>query len=383
MSAFTSLLSSFRQAAASEREKGTYFEELTLAYQAASTQMQAVKFVEKDEQKIAWDDKLFQGVASDKAISYSEQAIVKASYRPFAPMYFYFDRSCIWSPYQMPKIFPNCDAKNLVILTTGRGSTKEFCAFISDRIPDLEMISKGQCFPLYLYDEPAKASQPGLFEEGPPQSTRRDGITNQGLAHFQAAYPGENLTKEALFYYIYGLLHSPEYCASYADNLCKELPRIPCVKTTEDFWIFSKAGRALAALHLNFESVPMHPVEVVTSGPVSDASYRVEKMRYGKAKEDGKTVDDKTMLVYNDQITLKGIPLEAYAYVVNGKSALDWVVERQCVKTDKDSGIVNDANAWATETMGNPKYPLELFQRVITVSLETMKIVNALPPMAL
>jgi predicted helicase len=106
-------------------------------------------------------------------------------------------------------------------------------------------------------------------------------------------------------------------------------------------------------------------------------------MRYGKTKVDGKTVDDKTVLVYNDHITLMGVPLEAYDYVVNGKSALDWVVERQCVKTDKDSGIVNDANAWATETMGNPKYPLELFQRVITVSLETMKIVNSLPPLGL
>ena len=94
-------------------------------------------------------------------------------------------------------------------------------------------------------------------------------------------------------------------------------------------------------------------------------------------------MDDKTVLVYNDHLTIKGIPLEAYDYVVNGKSALDWVVERQCVKTDKDSGIVNDANAWAKETMNNPKYPLELFQRVITVSLETLKIVKGLPSLDL
>jgi predicted helicase len=132
---------------------------------------------------------------------------------------------------------------------------------------------------------------------------------------------------------------------------------------------------------LNYETVAPYPVKVETSGTLSDATYRVEKMRYGKAKVDGKTVDDRTVLVYNDHITLQGIPLEAYEYVVNGKPALDWVVERQCVKTDKDSGIVNDANAWATETMENPKYPLELFMRVITVSLETLKIVKGLPAM--
>jgi predicted helicase len=227
------------------------------------------------------------------------------------------------------------------------------------------------------------ATQPGLFEEGPPQPTRRDAITDDGLAHFKAAYPGEKLTKEDIFYYVYGLFHSPDYRENYADSLGKELPRIPCVKESRDFWAFSKAGRALSDLHLNYETVETHPVEVVTTGQLSEDSYRVEKMRYGKAKLDGKTVDDKTVLIYNNLITLKGIPLEAYDYVVNGKSALDWVVERQCVKTDKDSGIVNDANAWATETMGNPKYPLDLFMRIITVSLETMKIVNGLPALTL
>jgi predicted helicase len=239
----------------------------------------------------------------------------------------------------------------------------------------------GQGFPLYLYDEASGSTQPGLFDEEPAQRTRRDAITDEGLAHFQEAYPGENLTKEDLFYYVYGLLHSPDYRERYADNLGKELPRIPRVKTAQDFWAFSKAGRALANLHLNYETVDPYPVEVITSGTLSDAAYRVEKMAYGKKKVDGKTVADKTTLVYNDHITLKGIPLEAYDYVVNGKPALDWVVERQCVKTDKDSGIVNDANAWAIETMGNPKYPLELFMRVITVSLETQKIVNGLPPL--
>ena len=88
---------------------------------------------------------------------------------------------------------------------------------------------------------------------------------------------------------------------------------------------------------------------------------------------------DKTTVIYNSNITLTGIPLEAYDYVINGKSALDWVMERQCVKTDKASGIVNDANRYAIETVGDPAYPLKLFQRVLTVSLETMKILRELP----
>jgi predicted helicase len=147
------------------------------------------------------------------------------------------------------------------------------------------------------------------------------------------------------------------------------------VKTAADFWAFSQAGRKLADLHLNYETVAAYPIKIEAAEKLTDTDYRVEKMKYGKKGKD----KDLTTLHYNNKITLTGIPLEAYEYIVNGKPALDWVVERQCVKTDKDSGIVNDANDWAIETMNNPRYPLELFQRVITVSLETMKIVKALP----
>lgn len=143
------------------------------------------------------------------------------------------------------------------------------------------------------------------------------------------------------------------------------------MKTAADLWAFSKSGRALADLHINYEKVPIYAGAKVAGGGKPGA-YRVEKMRYGKNK-------DRTTLHYNDNVTVTGIPLEAYDYVVNGKPALDWVVERQCVKSDRDSGIVNHANDWAVETMKNPKYPLELFLRVITVSLETMKIVRGLP----
>jgi len=272
----------------------------------------------------------------------------------------------------------------MVIVLPNPGEDRSFSAFVANVVPDLHLLHGGQCFPLYLYDEPTpdttEQKQASLLSGTPTpakaERTRRDAITDEGLAHFTAAYPGETISKEDVFYYVYGLLHSPDYRERYADNLAKELPRIPCVKTAADFWAFSKAGRELAELHLNYETVTPYPLEIQGGGKgLTDVDYRVEKMKYGKTGKE----KDLTTLVYNHKITLTGIPLEAYDYVVNGKPALDWVVERQCVKTDKDSGIVNDANDWATETMKNPRYPLELFARVVTVSLETMKIVKALP----
>jgi predicted helicase len=180
------------------------------------------------------------------------------------------------------------------------------------------------------------------------------------------------------------LLHSPDYKTRYADNLSKELPRIPAVKQFADFMAFSAAGRALADLHVNYESVQPYPVQFeggdLLHAEFTPADYRVVQMKFGKGT--GKSGDerhDKTRVIYNSKITMVGIPLEAYEYVVNGKPALEWVMERQAVTTHKDSGIVNDANLWATETMGDAAYPLKLFQRVVTVSLETVRIVRGLP----
>ena len=213
-----------------------------------------------------------------------------------------------------------------------------------------------QWFPLYLYDEQAQATDTDggtddLFSQGStePSLKRRDAITDAGLAHFLSAYPGEQITKEDLFYYVYGILHSQDYCERFSDNLSKELPRIPTVKNAPEFWAFSNAGRALADLHLNYETVVPYPLNIETKGSLTDADYRVEKMKFAKK-------GDKTTVIYNHRITLKGIPETAWDYVINGKAALDWVMERQAVRTDKDSGIINDANDWATETMGNAKY---------------------------
>jgi predicted helicase len=242
----------------------------------------------------------------------------------------------------------------------------------------------GQCFPLYLYEE--TKPEEGLFATADDKTglARRDAITDGGLAYFQVAYSGEAITKEDLFYYIYGLLHSPDYRERFKNNLAKALPRIPAVRTFADFVAFRDAGRRLGELHVNFESAEPYLVTFKEGDHllINEAQddpvkfYRVKKMEFGgKGKE-----KDKSTVIYNENITMQNVPLEAYEYVVNGKPALEWVMDRQMIKPpDKASGIINDANDYANETMGDPRYPLDLFRRVITVSLETMRIVNRLP----
>jgi predicted helicase len=340
-------------------------------------------YIDTDPRKISWSRALKQELAKNRRFVFDSASITKSLYRPFAKQWLYFNRRFNEMVYQMPRIFPGGTSENIAIMVKARWTGNSQIAFITNAAPGFSPDGGEQCFPLYVYDEPTSNGEDGttgLFEADQTRGRhgRRDAITNEGLAHFKEVYPSEVISKEDVFYYTYGMLHSADYCERYADNLAKELPRIPCVKSAADFWSFSQSGRKLADLHLNYESVDPYPVSVETGGKtLADADYRVEKMKYGKKGKD----KDLTTLHYNDKITLTGIPLEAYEYVVNGKPALDWVVERQCVKTDKDSGIVNDANDWAIETMGNPKYPLELVQRVITVSLETMKIVKSLPPL--
>lgn len=353
---------------------------------------------------ISWSSSLFDEVVRGKLGTYRPGALVPCLYRPFFKQWLYFDGMFNHRLSKMPRIFPNADAQNRVIVITGTGTPIEFTCFMTDVLPDYQGPAKSQCFPLYIYDgveEIASESNDGaevsddrpdgnkpqaaLFEEDKDifessalkvtntSYQRRDGITDEGLATFQGAYPNVAITKEDIFYYVYGLLHSTDYRERYADNLAKELPRIPPMRNVDGFWAFSRAGRQLANLHVNYETIHQYPCTVNGGGDVND--YRVEKMRLGKVGKE----KDLTTVHYNSRITISGIPEDAWNYMVNGKPALDWVMERQSVKLEKDSGIVNDANEWANETMKNPKYPLELFLRMVTVSIETLKIMRGLP----
>ncbi|OIR19961.1 type I restriction enzyme EcoKI subunit R [mine drainage metagenome] len=335
-----------------------------------------------DNTKIGWSWVLRGRCEKGQRGTFADKNAVISIYRPFEKRWLYYDGFFNENRYQMPRLFPEDGSSNRVIVVKQHWSGQGQLALMVANVVDVQSDGGTQCFPLYLYGEAkddveAIPQQASLLNApaAPAKRSRRDGITDEGLAHFQDAYPDEPISKEDVFYYVYGLLHSQDYRERYADNLAKELPRIPRVKTVADFWAFSQAGRKLADLHLNYETVEPYPLKIEAAGKLTDADYRAEKMKYGKKGKD----KDITTLHYNDKITLTGIPLSAYDYIVNGKPALDWVVERQCVKPDKDSGIVNDANDWAIETMNNPRYPLELFMRVVTVSLETMKIVSGLP----
>ena len=347
--------------------------------------------INNDPKEISWSSSLISSLMKGRKGQFQSDCLAQSVYRPFCKQWLYRDEMFIHRPGQMSIIFPKSGSTNKVICVPGRGGDKGFSALLLDMLPDLNLapgMGGYQGFPLYMYGnelpEANDETQEGLFQESNDPSSagiRQDGITDAGLKHFQDAYPGEGITKEDLFYYVYGLLHSEDYRAKYADNLSRELPRIPRVKTAADFWAFSHAGRTLGDLHVNYETVDPYPVTIkqgdLRTAVIKDpeAFYRVTKMKF-----DGKRgATDKSTVIYNANITMQDIPLEAYDYVVNGKPALEWVMERQVVKTDKASGIVNDANRYAIETMDTPAYPLELFQRVITVSLETMKIVRGLP----
>lgn len=350
-------------------------------------------FLNHDARRASWTRALKDSALKNKTISFDKDRVVRGLYRPFTPQEMYFSRSLNEMVYQMPRIFPREDTANRVICVSGAGGKVAFGALMSCMVPSLHMIDMGgsQCFPLYIYDISNGEADASAHEDQSELLTRttssqqpnqrRSAITETSLLRFRQAYPGEKVEADDLFYYTYGLLHSEGYRSQFADNLTKELPRLPIVPRIEDFRAFAAAGRQLGDLHVGFDQVEPHPV-TIAQGDLRLANivdpksfYRVEKMRFG-GKGQSK---DRSVVHYNPNITMTNVPLEAYAYVVNGKPALEWVMEWQSVRTDTASGIVKDANAFAIETMGDPTYPLKLFQRVITVSLQTMNIVASLP----
>lgn len=351
-----------------ERTISTYNNEISLLKDGG-----AFADRERDKSKLAWSSSLESAAKRSLRASFSTTNIVQALYRPFCKQSLYFDGIFNHRPSQWPTLKPTESQKNLSILVN-TDKRKPFSALITSLVADLETVAHCQAFSLYAYEPTSVGAQGDLFADDGviiEGYRRTDNITDATLSTYRGFYEDTQLSKEDIFYYVYGLLHSPAYKEQYRADLMKMLPRIPKVK---DFWGFSKAGRDLAGLHLNYETVEPFPLEEITKG-VSGGDeydfYRVNKPSFGARK-------DRTSIVYNQRITLGGIPDQAYDYQVNGKSALEWIIDRYQVTVHKDSQITNDPNDYCRE-VGDPRYILDLIKRIVTVSVETVKIVAQLP----
>ncbi len=307
-------------------------------------------FVVYDNEKISWSSGLKQKLTSGYISEFIPERIRQTLYRPFTKSHLYFDRFMAERVYVFPSIFPTSEteAENRVICVPNRGGRTDFWCYITNVIPYTVFITidANQCFPFYTYDEDG--------------TNRRENITDWALAQFRAHYRDANITKWDIFHYTYALLHHPAYREHYQVNLKRDLPHIPYASK---FWEFVEVGRRLADIHIHYEDQPQYKLDLIET-PDMPLDWRVAQMKFSK---------DKTQIKYNDFLTLAGIPAEALQYRLGNRSALEWVVDQYRVKTDRRSGIENDPNRTDDET-----YIVDLIRKVISVSLETVEIVEGL-----
>ena len=323
-----------------------------------NTDMNVDDFVVYDGSKISWSSGLKQKLKGGNTAKFEKEKIRLSIYRPFTKSKLYFDRMMVERVYLFPSMFPTpeTETENHVICVSGLGSSRPFHALIAAKIPCLDLLEKTQCFPFYTYDEDG--------------GNRRENTTDWALAQFQSHYQDSAITKWDIFHYVYGILHHAAYRERYQANLKRDLPRLPYAS---DFRGFAKAGQRLARIHVDYEKMPEYqgdepPLRFIANEEVP-FSWRVEKMRLSK---------DKTQIVYNDSLIIDGIPAKAFEYRLGNRSALEWVIDQYRVKIDKRSGIVNDPNR-----QDDPRYIVKLIRKVITVSLETVEIVEGLPELNL
>jgi len=358
--------------------KSKIFENINLMTERYSEQLQKSKNADlnQDKSQISWSRALINNLKKNKEITFNLNHVFPILYRPFSSAWVYFDHDLNEMRYQLPNLFPEVKTKNPTIMIKARWRNGQI-ALATDRMPAFTPDGGEQCFSLNFSKREKEAGTKQVELSFQTESISEENITEIILDDFQKLF-GKEVSRKDIFAYVYAILHSVEYLTKFKNDLQKVLPRIPIVRESRKFFDFVNAGNSLLTLHINYDDLKKYPIEIkegqleLTHIENPQTFFRVEKMKFTKK-------GDKSSVIYNKNITIENIPLEAYEYVVNGKPALEWVMDRQCVKTDKASGIVNDANDYANETMDNPAYPLELFQRVITVSLETMKIVKSLP----
>lgn len=347
--------------------------------------------VDLDPARFSWSDKDFAAVARGDTLGPADRRVATATYRPFHRRWVESGPRLTNRRGVLDQVFPGAGSDNLAIGCAGMGGSAAFAPFIVQEIPDLVATGAGnllQWFPRYVFDSAGGSDSvaPGLFDEAPASNDgdRRHNVTDHALAAYRLIDLA--IDRDDIFFYVYGVLHSPDYRVAFASDLKKSLPRIPQVSSASDFWAFSKAGRELARLHTEYESVDPFPDLAYAYASGFDAAhpdaYRVLKMKHPKIPNpldaDAGKVDDLSRIIYNDWIIVEGIPERAYEYELGSRSAIAWVIESNRVKTDKASGIRNDPNDWAIEH-DDPKYILDLVGRVITVSMRTLDIVESLP----
>ncbi|RLJ97927.1 DEAD/DEAH box helicase [Tenacibaculum discolor] len=355
-----------------------FYNQQTNGYQEKLKENKKLKvedFISNDLKKIKWTVNLKKELSKNNLHSFEEADIIKSTYRPYNTQNLYYNKQYIERPGLFNQFFPDIESKNNVISITGIGASKNFTSLITNTISNLDSLEKAQCFPLYYYEEKEQV-QGSLFDAASESKyIRRDGVSDFIWERAKKQY-GKSVTKEDIFYYVYGILHSPDYRETFANDLKKMLPRIPLVDKPKDFKAFSDAGRKLAELHINYESVEEYKdveVQLPEEHLQMDAYefYSVTKLRFPKK-------DQKETIIYNSRIKINNIPEKAYQYVVNGKSAIEWIMDRYQVKVDKKSGIKNDPNDWSKE-VEKPSYILDLILSIINVSVQTVDIVNDLP----
>ena len=322
--------------------------------------------VARHSSNVRWDRELRNNLKRRKAVVYSPTNIWKTQYRPFVKQHCYVDYVLVNNKYQMDSIFPAPDSENRAICVPGVGSTKPFSTLMVDTMPDLHFMAFGQCFPRYRYEQPEEAQEelPG-FE---PALERIDNITDTTLRAFRVRYNDNTITKDAIFDYVYGILHAPGYRERCANDLAKELPRVPMAP---DFRAFAQAGNELAKLHLGYETCQEYPLSLVFG---QDGKPRPEHFRIGQ-RAMRYANDERSELIVNEHIRLGGIPTKTHEYQVNGRTPLEWFIDRYKISQDNESGIVNDPNAW----FDDPKELIVAIQRIVHVSVETARIVDDLP----
>ena len=332
-------------------------------------ELTVAEVVKRYTANIKWDRELKNNLKRKKKTKFDKKHIRKVVYRPFVAINCYADYTFAQMKYQMDRIFPYAWSKNRVICVSGIGSKKVFSTFMTDIMPDVQLIFNGQCFPRWRYPQPANTAQ--ITSEN--ESERIDNISDTALRAFQEHYSDNTITKDDIFDYVYGVLHAPSYRKEFAYDLSRMIPRIPYAP---DFHIFAEAGKALADLHLNYETCQQYPdlsVEPITPSLLWEE--KLEHFRLGTRTMRFSDKQERTTLIINEHVCLSGIPEKAHRYVVNGRTPLEWFIDRYKITQDKNSGIINDPNGW----FENPRDLITAIERIVHVSVESTKIIEALP----